>query len=256
MAKYYNKSVLITGGAQGIGKAMSLAFATEGARVIAVDKDQEAVDELQEYGIKKGLEIWAVQADISKLSEIKILMETIREETKRINVLINNAGIGVFKPIEEITLEEYDQVMNTNLRPAFALAKECIPFFKKQNSGVILNISSTRALMSESDNEPYAASKGALLALTHSLAISLSKYKVRVNAISPGWIEVRDWQKSSTKQKVEHSEADKNQHPVGRVGKPEDIAKAALYLCSDDAGFITGQNIVIDGGMTVKMIYE
>jgi NAD(P)-dependent dehydrogenase (short-subunit alcohol dehydrogenase family) len=255
MAKFYNKSVLITGGAQGIGKALSLAFASEGAKVIAVDCDKEAIYELQEFSIKIGLEIWAVEADISKASEIKLLMDSVRDETRRLDILIHNAGLSIFKPIEELDLEEYDHIINTNLRPVFALSKECIPFFKKQNSGIILNIASTRALMSEPDSEAYAASKGGILALTHALAMSLSKYNVRVNAISPGWIEVRDWQKNNKKQKVQHSEADKNQHPVGRVGKPEDIAKAALYLCSDDAGFITGQNMVIDGGMTIKMIY-
>lgn len=256
MSKYYNKAVLITGGAQGIGKGLSLAFANEGARVICVDHDEEALNEFQEYAFRKNLDIWTIRADLSKLSEIKILMDSVKDEVKRLDVLINNAGVSKFKPIEELSAEEFDEVLNINLRPAFVLSKECIHFFKKQNSGAILNIASTRALMSEPDSEAYAASKGGILALTHALAMSLSKYHVRVNAISPGWIEVRDWKKKSASQKVEHSEADKKQHPVGRVGKPEDIARAALYLCSEDAGFITGQNLVIDGGMTIKMIYQ
>ena len=110
--------------------------------------------------------------------------------------------------------------------------------------------------MSEPNTFGYSASKGGLEALTHSLAISLAPDKIRVNAIAPGWIEVRDWKKSADKTKTHHSKADKEQHPVGKVGTPEDIAAAALFLCSEEAGFITGQSLIIDGGMTVKMIYQ
>ena len=126
----------------------------------------------------------------------------------------------------------------------------------RRRKGAIVNIASTRAVMSEPNSEPYAAAKGGLLALTHALAISLGP-DVRVNAVLPGWIETGPWQKASEREeKPEHRDVDREQHPVGRIGRPEDIAAAVAYLASDAAGFITGQHFAVDGGMTVKMIYE
>ena len=120
--------------------------------------------------------------------------------------------------------------------------------------GCIINIASTRAFMSEPGTEGYTASKGGIVALTHGMAISLARHRIRVNAISPGWIEVGDWQKAAKAKKPHHSKADRAQHPVGRVGMPEDVAKACRFI-AEDAGFMTGQNLILDGGMTVKMIY-
>jgi NAD(P)-dependent dehydrogenase (short-subunit alcohol dehydrogenase family) len=120
--------------------------------------------------------------------------------------------------------------------------------------GAIVNIASTRAFMSEPNTEAYSASKGGIVALTHAMAISLAPHRIRVNCISPGWIEVRDWKKSGERKAPHHTRADRDQHPVGRVGTPEDIAEACEFL-AEHAGFMTGQTIVIDGGMTVKMIY-
>ena len=142
--------------------------------------------------------------------------------------------------------------MSVNVTGAYICAKYCVSHMPEGSS--ILNIVSTRALMSEPHTEPYTASKGALLALTHSLANSLA-HRVRVNAISPGWIDVSGWKKKKNRKFIAITAAEHAQHLVGRVGIPEDVAKAALYLTSDDAGFITGSNFVVDGGMTVKMIY-
>ena len=131
-------------------------------------------------------------------------------------------------------------------------SKYCVPFMKPGSS--IVNISSTRAFMSEPETEAYSASKGGIAALTHSMAVSLSKKNIRVNSISPGWIDVSGWKKGSGKEEV-ITEADHKQHPAGRVGKPEDIAAACFYLTGEEAGFVTGTNLNVDGGMTVKMIY-
>ena len=144
--------------------------------------------------------------------------------------------------------------MRVNVTGAYLCVKYCAPHMSAEGCSII-NIASTRALMSEPNTEPYSASKGALLALTHSLAASLGP-KIRVNAISPGWIETSEWRRKKDRKFVALRECDHKQHLVGRVGRPEDIAQAACYLTSQDASFITGTNIVIDGGMTVKMIYE
>ncbi|MFA7369051.1 MAG: SDR family oxidoreductase [Kiritimatiellales bacterium] len=230
------KTILITGGAQGIGRGCAEHFLNLGWNVTAVDIQPMA----------SGGRLETVCGDI-------LLEETARQAAAktiqrfgRLDALINNAGVGTrgkFK-VEELPLEEWTRVLGINLTGYFLMAKHAAPFLRNAK-GAIVNIASTRALMSESDTEAYAASKGGILALTHALAVSLGP-DVRVNCISPGWIE--------TRKDAKHSEADRLQHPAGRVGVPQDIAELAEYLIS--AGFVTGQNFVADGGMTKKMIYE
>lgn len=171
----------------------------------------------------------------------------------RIDVLVNNAGIFNPIPLEHRRPEEWLRVIGVNLNSAYFFAGECADALR-QSRGSIINIASTRALMSEPHTEAYSASKGGLVALTHALAISLGP-EVRVNCISPGWIDVSGWKKTSVRAPMALRDIDHRQHPVGRVGIPEDVAQTALFLASPEAGFITGQNIVVDGGMTRKMIY-
>ena len=253
--KLDQKKALVTGGAQGIGKAIALTFLMEGARVVLADWDEEAGTEAardfeKEFG--KGSAFF-IRCNVAKEQEVMQLVDKAVTRLGGLDVLVNNAGLSEFKNILQMPVAEFDRILNVNLRAAFLLSKYVAPYLM-DSGGAILNIASTRALMSEPDSEAYAASKGGLLAITHALAISLGP-QVRVNAISPGWIEVGNWKKSSARKEPQHSAADKKQHPVGRVGTPEDVARAAVFLCSEDAGFITGQNLVIDGGMTVKMIY-
>ena len=231
-----NKTILITGGAQGIGCGCVEHFLKLGWNVTAVD--------IQE--MKSGERLEAVFGDTSLESTAKQAVEKTIERFGRLDALINNAGVGTcgkFK-VEELSLEEWNRVLGINLTGYFLMAKHASPFLRKAK-GVIVNVASTRALMSERDTEAYAASKGGVVALTHALAVSLGP-DVRVNCISPGWIETRNGAK--------HSEADRLQHPAGRVGVPQDITELADYLIS--AGFVTGQNFVVDGGMTKKMIYD
>jgi NAD(P)-dependent dehydrogenase (short-subunit alcohol dehydrogenase family) len=152
-----------------------------------------------------------------------------------------------------LSLEEWNRVIGTNLTGSFLTAKFAAPHLK-QSKGSIINISSTRALQSEANTEAYSASKGGVLALTHSLAVSLGP-EIKVNSISPGWIDVSGVKKKSKSKQIELTEADHLQHPAGRVGKAEDIANMVLFLLNPANDFITGQNFVIDGGMTKKMIY-
>lgn len=172
----------------------------------------------------------------------------------RVDALINNAGInGEWKGLFETPVEEWDRVLNLNLRAYWLMAKYVAP--KMPKGGAIVNIASTRAIMSEPDTEPYSASKGGIVALTHSLAISLAKQEIRVNCVSPGWIDVTRDKKSSERDPEPISKEAHEQHPAGRVGIPDDVAQACLYLCSSGAGFVTGANLIVDGGMTRKMIY-
>jgi NAD(P)-dependent dehydrogenase (short-subunit alcohol dehydrogenase family) len=186
------------------------------------------------------------------------MLQQVSGRHGHLDVLINNAGISdPFQGnLDELQLADFDRVLGVNLRGPLLCAKYALPLLRKASHPAILNITSTLAFMSEPDTFAYTASKGGLEALTHALAVSLAQDRIRVNAIAPGWIEVGPWQKKSQRYEPQHTREDKAQHPVGRVGIPDDIAQAALYLCSDRAGFITGQHLIIDGGMTVKMIYH
>lgn len=254
---YKNKTVLITGGAQGIGLGMAQAFARAEASVIITDADAEAGKEALERLQQKKLAVQFIHCDVSQEHEVMALMKEVGDTYKQLDVLINNAGIAdpFMGDLEEMQMPEFDRILAVNLRGPVLCCKHSLPLLRKAEQAAILNISSTRAFMSEPNTFAYSASKGGLEALTHSLAVSLAEDRIRVNAIAPGWIETGEWQKKSEQYKPQHSKADKEQHPVGRVGTPEDIAEAALFLCSGKAGFITGQSITIDGGMAVKMIF-
>ena len=244
---FQNQVVLVTGAANGIGKEIALQFAGEGAKVVLVDKDIKAGKLLEKELLEKRYIVSFVEADLSDEQECVHVIEFIKGKYNRLDVLINNAGISEFTPLFEMTTEIWDRIINTNLRSGFILSKEGARMMI-DNGGSIINIASTRAIQSEPDSEAYAASKGGILALTHALSASLAKYGIRVNSISPGWIETGNY---SELRKRDHA-----QHFSGRVGMPSDIARACLFLCHPDNNFINGENLVVDGGMTRKMIYE
>ena len=253
-ADFSDSVVLVTGGAQGIGKAVGQAFAAAGARVIVADIDEVAAREQVTAIESSGGRARWVLSDVSVPQQVASLMESIAESEGRLDVLVNNAGIMIHRPVEELSVEEWDHVLNVNLRGAFLCVKYGLPLLRRSSHPSIINISSTRALMSEPHTESYSASKAGLVGLTHALAISLGP-QIRVNAILPGWIDVSAWKRSDLARQAPLSPEDHSQHPVGRVGQPGDIAAACLYLASQQASFITGQCLVVDGGMTVKMIY-
>ncbi|WP_027359132.1 glucose 1-dehydrogenase [Desulforegula conservatrix] len=249
------KTAVITGGAKGIGLGIADYFLNSGMNVVAIDIDSEAGSECEAAYSSSGRFMF-VQADVSDEDSVRGSVQNVATKFGGIDFLINNAGIAnpVRKPLTELSLAEWNQIISVNLTGVFLMSKYCAPYLEK-SSGAIINIASTRALQSEENTEPYSASKGGILSLTHSLAVSFSG-RIRVNCISPGWIEVCQWQKMKDRVEPAHSRLDCEQHPAGRVGTPEDIASLAAFLVSDSAGFITGQNFVIDGGMTKKMIYE
>lgn len=248
------KVALVTGGAQGIGRAITKKFLEQGFAVAIVDIDAEAGEEILSEFQRIGDVIY-VHADVSSENDAKSAVSECIARFGRLDVLVNNAGIAYpySKKPEELPVEQWNRIISVNLTGAFLFAKFAIPFLK-DTKGSIVNISSTRAFQSEPNTEAYTASKSALVGLTHALAMSLAGY-VRVNCVCPGWIDVNDMQKSSFKKVFVPSEKDHAQHPVGRIGMPEDVAEMVYFLVSENAGFITGQAFVVDGGMSKKMIY-
>jgi len=237
--------VIVTGASKGIGRGIAEAYHAKGFQVVIADMDQKNGEAVSEQLLGSLF----IQTDVRKEADVKKLMVQTINKFRRIDILINNAGKSDFKPFFELSVEEWDDVINTNLRSVFICSREAALQMRMQESGgSIVNIASTRATMSEPNSEAYAATKGGIVAITHALATSLAEHRVTVNAISPGWIETGDY---SELRDIDHA-----QHLSGRVGKPSDIAKACLYLTDSQNDFVTGINLVVDGGMTRKMIYE
>lgn len=244
--KFPSRRVFVTGGAKGIGRAIVGAFRNADCRVAFCDNDTKAgAATAQATGAKY------YTIDVTDANALDACVERIIKAWGDIDVIVNNVGVGNFAPLTETSIDDFDKVLATNLRPVFVTSRRLAihrqSLAEKPTYGRIINICSTRYRMSEPGTEGYAASKGGVDALTHSLMASLASLHITVNAISPGWIENYNYDTLT--------EADHRQHPSQRVGKPEDIARMCLFLAHPDNDFINGENIVIDGGMTRKMIY-
>ena len=244
--EFRDRVCMVTGGAKGIGRCITRSFGKEGAKVVFLDVDREAGEENLKYLIDNGCEATFIQGDAGVKEDLDKFIDETLKQYGRIDFLINNACFGLGGISSKCSYEDFDRVLSVGLKAPYYLSMKTSQELEKSR-GAIVNIASTRAFMSEPDSESYACAKGGIIALTHASAVSLGP-KVRVNSISPGWIETRN--------SIDYSIEDEAQHPVGRVGKVEDIANAVLYLCSEKSGFITGQNIIIDGGMSVRMIYH
>lgn len=245
---YSGKIVIVTGGGRGIGRGIALAYAGAGAHVVIADTDADAGRDIQENIVALGQEALFVETDVSVPRDIGQLMGRSMQVFGRIDILVNNAGVSWWASPYDLKVNEWDTILNTNLRSVFLCSREAARYMRDTGGGSVVNIASTRALMSEPNSEAYAASKGGILALTHALAASFAQDRIQVNCISPGWIETRDYQRLR--------EVDHKQHIAQRVGKPEDVARACLFLTAPGNDFVTGTNLVVDGGMTRKMIYE
>jgi NAD(P)-dependent dehydrogenase (short-subunit alcohol dehydrogenase family) len=241
MRRLEGLTALVTGAGRGIGRAIAARFVDEGARVLVFDVDRAAVeDAADELGARAEVGSIASESDAARAVAAAVAW------TGALHVLVNNAGIAnpANAPLEQLSLDAWRRVIDTNLTGTFLMTRAAAPHLRAAK-GAIVNLTSTRAVMSEPNTEAYSASKGGIVALTHALANSLGPH-VRVNAIAPGWIATSP----EPLRPVDHA-----QHPVGRVGRPEDVAALAAYLASSEAGFATGQVFTLDGGMTRKMIY-
>ena len=245
--RFPSMKVLVTGGANGIGRAIVESYLKADCKVAVFDKDAEKGELLAR---NEGVRFYNV--DVADAEALEKSFLNLLEAWRDIDVIVNNAGIGNFRPLTEGTPDYFDHVLNVNLRPAYILARlwalhrEKFPSVSDFGGRMVL-IASSRHIQSEPGTEAYSASKGALTSLTHSLMMSLSRYRITVNSISPGWIHTGD--------ESELKEIDKFQHPSRRVGKPEDIARVCVFLSLPTNDFINGTDIIVDGGMTRKMIY-
>ncbi|MFG6496338.1 SDR family oxidoreductase [Fictibacillus sp. UD] len=243
-----DKVVIVTGAAKGIGKQIAIDFAKAGWIPSLIDYNANELELTLEEVRHIQHKAISITCDVKNPEEIIKAVTETHDKLGKINCLVNNAGLSKWKSPYELTVDEWDEIINTNLRSVFLFSREAAKFMSQSGGGSIINMASTRASMSESNSEAYAATKGGIVALTHALAASFTGDFITVNAISPGWIHTGNY--------TELREIDHDQHLSKRVGVPSDISRACLFLAQSDNNFITGENITIDGGMTRKMIYE
>ncbi|SUP37898.1 short-chain dehydrogenase [Vibrio owensii] len=235
---YKDKVVVITGGSQGIGQHLALAYLEQQAKVIVLDIAPNKNSDMDFHLV-----------DLGRPEQIEQAFDEIQGKYGKVDVLINNGAIANFnKPIQQLTFEEFSRVIDVNLKGAFACSRRFIALNHTQSYGRIINIASTRWNQNESGWDAYGASKGGVVSMTQSMAISLSDTPITVNAVSPGWIQVEGY--------GELDSFDHQQHPSGRVGKAKDIVNACLFLTHPENDFVNGHNLVVDGGMSKKMIYQ
>lgn len=247
------KVVLVTGGANGIGRGIAQAVLGAGGRVLIGDLDTEAGEACLGEWQRSGDAAFQ-RLDITDETSVQAFIAVALQRFGRLDGLANNAGIAGphGTSLQDMDWNEWQRRLSS-LHGAFLCSKHALPAMSAEG-GAIINIASTRAWQSEAHSEAYAAAKGGLVAFTHALAISAGP-AVRVNSISPGWISTDAWQAPSRRRQPQYSTIDHAQHPVGRVGQPEDIGALAVYLLSSLSGFTTGQDFIVDGGMSRKMIY-
>ena len=249
---FSGKTTIITGGGSGIGKGISLLFGQQGARVFILEMNIDAATETVAEITEKGGKATYLRCDVSAQKEVIKTIQTIQEESGKIDILINNAGVAHVGNIEQTTEEDLDRIYNINVKGVYNCMYACIPFMKQAGGGVILNMASIAAMIGIPDRFAYSMSKGAVLVMTYSVAKDYLADNIRCNCISPARIHTPFvdgfLKKNYPGREQEMFEKLAQTQPIGRMGKPEEVAALALYLCSDEAAFITGTNYPIDGG--------
>jgi NAD(P)-dependent dehydrogenase (short-subunit alcohol dehydrogenase family) len=248
--KLEGKTALITGASKGLGKAMAMALAEAGARVALGSRNLELLNETAAAVRKLGTEAAVFRVDVTDEAQVLQLEKAVAGEFGKVQILINNAGMNNRKPVTEFTLAEWRQVMDTNLTSVFLMCRSFVPQMRGQGYGRILNLTSIMSHVALPGRTAYAASKAGLLGLTRALALELAPEKITVNGISPGPVATE-----MNTPLIEDPELNReftSRIPLGRWGKVEEIGQLAVYLCSEDAGFITGVDILIDGGWTAQ----
>ncbi len=252
--EFENKVVIVTGAAKGIGHGIAKVFVEHGARVVLVDWDKEAGEEAAKAFTTGGAEALFVHCDVSQEDQVKAMVEAAHEAYGRIDVLVNNAGVGVYKPLLDASSEDWDHCLAVNLKGVFLCSKYVIPHMQSIGKGAIVNISSVHSHATVNGVAPYAASKGGITALTRNMAIDYGP-TIRVNSIAPGWVLTPLIQSifDSSDDPSEQQRAVEQRQVMKRIGRPEDIGHAAAFLAGDEAGFITGTQLYVDGGLTAQL---
>jgi hypothetical protein len=236
-----DKVAIVTGGGQGIGHGIALMFAREGAKVTIAQRTAEKLEQTTREIEEIGGEVLAIPTDVGKEEDVKRMIDATQERFGGLDVLVNNAGIGLRVPVDEVTMEDYERLMDTNLKGMYMGCQYGVPLMKEKG-GSIINISSVHGVNGCPLNTVYAATKGGIIGCTRALAAELAPDFIRVNVISPGAIRIND-----------PLEGMRYFQPLEIVGMPDDIAYCAVYLAADESRFITGQNIVVDGGLTTYL---
>ncbi|MDQ0338282.1 NAD(P)-dependent dehydrogenase (short-subunit alcohol dehydrogenase family) [Caldalkalibacillus uzonensis] len=252
--KLSDKVSVVTGAGSGIGQAIAVRFAQEGAHVVIADANLEAAE--QTYALIKDTspQSKAYQVDVAQEKQIERLISWTKSQFGRIDILVNNAGIGVAAPVAETTVEDWDRVMAVNARGVFLGCKFVVPIMEEQGKGVIVNIASVAGEVGVYNRAVYCASKGAVIALTKSVAIDYAEKGIRAVAVSPGTVE-SPWIGKILSNNPDPESARKAmeaRQPIGRMGTPEEIANAVCFLASDEASFVTGSNMIVDGGLMAR----
>jgi NAD(P)-dependent dehydrogenase (short-subunit alcohol dehydrogenase family) len=250
MQKLEGKTALITGASKGLGKAMALALGKAGARLVLVSRNLEQTQATAKAVIGEGGKAEAFQADLTDEQQVAQLAKDVTQRIGKVDILINNAGINIRKAVTDFTLAEWNQVQNTNLTSVFLMCRAFVPQMKGQGYGRIINMTSIMSHIALPGRSAYAASKAGLLGFTKALALELAPEKITVNGISPG-----PFGTEMNKPIMENPETNQqfvSRIPLGRWGNVEEIGQLAVYLSSEDAGFITGTDIMIDGGWTAQ----
>jgi NAD(P)-dependent dehydrogenase (short-subunit alcohol dehydrogenase family) len=252
--KLENKVAIVTGAGKGIGSGIAKVFSKEGAKVVVVDWDEEAGKKTAEEIRQSGGDALFVNCDVSNEEQVKAMVQASLDKYDRIDVLVNNAGIGVYLPVLEATSEDWDRCLAVNLKGVFLCSKYAIPHMQTMGKGAIVNISSVHAHATVNGVAPYAASKGGITALTRNMAIDYGP-AIRVNAIAPGWVLTPLIQSifDSYDDPAEQQRLVEQRQVMKRIGRPEDIGHAAAFLASDEASFITGTQLFVDGGLTAQL---
>ena len=253
------KVAIVSGGAHGIGEAAVLAFAREGYRVAAADVDRDAGERMVQRNRSLPGHIIFIPADISRAADARDVVQKTVSTFGGVDVLFNNAGIqppASYKNAEELAEEVWDRVMDVNAKGCFLLCKYAIPEMRKRGGGVIVNNASVQGLQSQKLVPAYAASKGAVLSLTRNLALDYAEENIRVVAICPGSVDTPMLRATAALNSADRTDATLSEwgrkHPLGRIGRPEEIAEVVLFLASDKASFITGEYVCVDGGLMAK----
>jgi NAD(P)-dependent dehydrogenase (short-subunit alcohol dehydrogenase family) len=252
--RFKDKTVVITGATTGIGRGTAILFGKEGAKVVVAGRREKEGQDTVKAITDAGGEAMFVATNIAKANEVESLIETAAKRYGSIDVLINNAGVAIIKPVHEFTEEEWDTIIDTHMKGTFLCSKYAIPYMIKQGEGAIVNTASIWSFNAYPGWAIYCAAKGGILQLTRAMAVDLAPYKIRVNCVCPGAVRTELMEKAfkESPDPAKTLKIFEDIHPMRRVGEPEDVGKAVLFLASDDASWITGADLSIDGGRKAR----